>query len=545
MTWRTTGRGLPLRWRLALIYALVLGAALAVALTSVQLLVERALIDSTAQRLEVEAGLIAARNGNGAVSTTTRTAADLARALGGQETAVVILDSGGTTLAAEANGAQPWVVDARLDSVDYQSVITDRQIVDQVVAANGDSGARVLLVAAPIRFEAGESGSSGGPPFVPPGQAKRGASGNGNNANRPAVTGPPNAVAQLSVSLGGVEATLANLRATSVVVGVLAFLAALAVALVVTTMGLRPLGRVAAAADHVAHGDLAARADLPIGADEVGRLGRAFDDMAAQVERAFAAQRQFAADASHELRTPLTVLGGYVDVLKAGALDAPETAGRILESMRREIDRLSRLAADLLLLTQLEAGGGRLSPTDLDAAELLADVAEAGTVMDGQRRVEADVREELPVRVDRDRLTQALLNLVDNAVGHTPPDGQVRLLGRREDSDVVLEVHNQGAPIPPEHLPRLFDRFYRVDRSREPGRHAGLGLAIVKAIVQASGGTVGAWSDAAGTRFVIRLPAQERPLFSAPSQRSSSAPTAGGDRVIIEPMTDQRPTANN
>lgn len=521
MTLRRTARRLPLRLRLALIYALVLGVALAVALASVQLLVERALIDSTAQRLEVEAGLIAARNGNGAVSITTRTAADLARALGGQETAVVILDPGGTTLAVEANGAQAWVVDARLDSVDYQSVIADRQIVDQVVAANGDSGARVLLVAAPIRFEAGESGSSG-PPFVPPGQAKRGASGNGNNANRPAVTGPPNAVAQLSISLDGVEATLSSLRATSSAVGVLAFLAALAVALVVTTLGLRPLGRVAAAADQVAHGDLAARADLPIGADEVGRLGRAFDHMAAQVERAFAAQRQFAADASHELRTPLTVLGGYVDVLKAGALDVPETAGRLLESMRREIDRLSRLAEDLLLLTQLEAGGGHLSPTDLDAAELLADVAEAGRMLDGRRRVEADVRAELPVRVDRDRLTQALLNLVDNAIGHTPPDGQVRLVGRREDRDIVLEVHNQGAPIPAEHLPRLFDRFYRVDRSREPGRHAGLGLAIVKAIVQASGGTVGAWSDAAGTRFVIRLPAQARPISPHPLSEASA-----------------------
>ena len=107
---------------------------------------------------------------------------------------------------------------------------------------------------------------------------------------------------------------------------------------------------------------------------------------------------------------------------------------------------------------------------------------------------------------DRDRLTQALLNLVDNAVRHTPEAGLVRLSGRREGRSIVAEVYDEGSPIPPERLPHLFDRFYRADRSVEPGRHAGLGLAIVKAIVEASGGTVSATSDASGTRFVVRLP---------------------------------------
>ncbi|MEX1278838.1 MAG: HAMP domain-containing sensor histidine kinase, partial [Chloroflexota bacterium] len=223
-------------------------------------------------------------------------------------------------------------------------------------------------------------------------------------------------------------------------------------------------------------------------------------------EDAFASQRQFAADASHELRSPLTVLGGYVDLLKTGGLNTPETAGRVLGAMRSEIDRLSRLAADLLLLTQLEAGG-RLSPESINIRELFADLADAARVMGGTHRVELDCPVALGVRADRDRLTQALLNLVDNAVRHTPPGGLVRLSGRRVRESVELEVLNEGPPIPADDLPHVFDRFYRGRRSTEPGRHAGLGLAIVKGIVAASGGSVWAASDPSSTRFVVRLPA--------------------------------------
>jgi signal transduction histidine kinase len=191
--------------------------------------------------------------------------------------------------------------------------------------------------------------------------------------------------------------------------------------------------------------------------------------------------------------------------------------------MRREIDRLSRLAADLLLLTQLEAGGGRLDPERLDVGDLLTDLGEAARVIGAGRRIEVERDGQLPVIADRDRLTQALLNLVDNAVRHSPESGVVRLSGRRDDRWVAAEIYNEGSPIPAEHLSHLFDRFYRADRSVEPGRHAGLGLAIVKAIVEASGGTVSADSDATGTRFVVRLPVDPAAVLQRPLSRRTAS----------------------
>jgi len=520
-------RALSLRWRLAAIYAAVVVAALFAVLSVVQLVVARALVEATADRLEVEAGLIAADQGRAGVSTTTLAASDLATLLGGQATAVLILDESGSVLAGESNNAERWVVDARLSVAEYQQVFDGQQVVNRVLTVT-ESTAQVLVVAAPIRFETPDPGASPapipdrGPPFTPPGQSRDRGQGVGQGVgqgNTPVSPGsstspdqgsaplPPNALAQLAVSLGPIDDTLTELRGTLIMVGLLAFATALAVALLVTSVGLRPLARVASAADRVARGDLSARAELPSGTDEIGRLGRSFDTMAEQVEDAFASQRQFAADASHELRSPLTVLGGYVDLLKTGGLNAPETTGRVLGAMRSEIDRLSRLAADLLLLTQLEAGGGRLSPEAIDIRELFADLAEAARVMVGTHRVELDCPVALGVRADRDRLTQALLNLVDNAVRHTPAGGLVRLSGRRVRESVELEVLNEGPPIPADELPHLFDRFYRGRRATEPGRHAGLGLAIVKGIVAASGGSVSAASDPSGTRFVVRLPA--------------------------------------
>ena len=575
------GRFRSLRWRLGLVYAVVLAGCLAIILALVGALVERALIDSTAARLQVEAGLIADAAGN--APTTTLPAPEVARILGGQETAVVILDESGSTLATQANGATADVFGARLASTTYAAAVEQSRIIQAVLPAIGD-GPRVLVVAAPIRFDATVADGStpdpatatpaptvkptrapapdptsraAGPPAANPGRGQGQGQGQGQGAgqgqgqgigrgaglgrsgapglataapgtaggagkgggstggsgagNDPAVAVVrPNAIAQLGVSLAAVDAALMDLRSTLLLVGIVAFVVTLGIALGVTSLGLRPLTRVAAVADQVAAGDLSARAVLPAGADEIGRLGRAFDRMIDRLEAAFGAQRQFAADASHELRSPLTVLGGYVDVLaQDAAMGGSSPVGRILTSMRREIDRLSRLASDLLLLTQLEAGGGRLVPQRLDLGEVVGDLAEAARVMAGDRRVEVERAGPTPVMADLDRLTQALLNLVDNAVRYTPDGGLIRLSSWHDGEAqgwAVAQVWNEGEPIPPDRLGHLFDRFDRGGRGADPGRHAGLGLAIVKAIVESSGGRVSVASDGAGTRFEVRLP---------------------------------------
>ncbi|HEX5824941.1 MAG TPA: HAMP domain-containing sensor histidine kinase, partial [Candidatus Limnocylindrales bacterium] len=498
-----------LRWRLGLLYALVAAVMLAVVLLAVGAVVEAALVKSAAERLEIEAGLVVADAGGGPKGprATDLAAGDLATILGGQGTAVVILDGTGSTTAAQPNGAPATVFDARLDPADYAAVVAEARTIQRIRPAA--DGSRVLVVAAPVELRTTGAGNASGT-----------GSGNGNGNGRGLGNQKPgkgdvsvapgvsaNAVAQLAISLGPIDATLAELRVRIAIVGLAVLAGAIALAWLVTGLGLRPLARVAAAADRIAAGDLAARTGLPGGGDEVGRLGRAFDGMADRVDATLGAQRQFAADASHELRSPLTVLGGYVDVLARGEIE-PGTKDRTLGAMRREIDRLSRLSADLLLLTQLEAGGSRLVPRPLDLSVLIEDIGTAATVIGPDRRVEIVRDGPLPIVADPDRLTQALMNLVDNAIRHAPVGGLVRLTSSRDRGEAVAEVSNEGDPLAATDVDRVFDRFYRADTATTPtdGPHAGLGLAIVKAIVEASGGTVSAASDLTGTRFSIRLP---------------------------------------
>ena len=506
-----------LRWRLTALYAAVAAVMLIVVLAIGGAVVETALLQSTAERLEIEAGLVVAdaTGGRRGPRATDLAAGDLATVLGGQGTAVVILDGAGGTLAAEPNGATTPIVTARLDNADYAAALAAGESVTGVRTLPG--GERVLVVAAPVELRTAGPGQRQRERQRPgPGQRQRARSRERTRQPEPrrgrpdVAEGPANAVAQLAVSLAPIDATLAQLRlVTGIVAGVVLVLAA-AAAWAITRRGLGPLDRITATADRIAAGDLAARTSLRPGDDEVGRLAGAFDGMADQVDATFQAHRQFAADASHELRSPLTVLGGYVDVLARTDLDSA-TRARTLAAMRREIDRLTRLSSDLLLLTQLEAGGGRLAARRVDLGDLVEDIGAAARIMGPDQHIEVVRNGPVPVVADPDRLTQALMNLVDNAVRHTPPGGEVRLSVERRDSLAVAEVRNDGAAIAPEDLDHVFDRFYRVTdgAASQNGHHAGLGLAIVKAIAEASGGRAAAASDATGTSFSILLPAAD------------------------------------
>jgi two-component system, OmpR family, sensor kinase len=506
-----------LRWRLTALYAAVAALMLIVVLAIGGAVVETALLQSTAERLEIEAGLVVAdaTGGRRGPRATDLAAGDLATVLGGQGTAVVILDGAGGTLAAEPNGATTPIVAARLDNADYAAALAAGESVTGVRTL--PSGERVLVVAAPVELRAPGPGNGNGN-----GIGRGLGNGNGRGLGRglgnqnPGGGGPDvaerpaNAVAQLAVSLAPIDATLAQLRLVTGIVAAVVLVLASAAAWAITRRGLGPLDRITATAGLIAAGDLAARTSLRPGDDEVGHLARAFDGMADQVDATFQAHRQFAADASHELRSPLTVLGGYVDVLARTDLDT-ETEARTLAAMRREIDRLTRLSSDLLLLTQLEAGGGRLAARRVDLGDLVEDIGAAARIMGPDQHIEVVRNGPLPVVADPDRLTQALMNLVDNAVRHTPPGGEIRLSVERRVDTAVAEVRNAGAAIAPEDLERVFDRFYRVTNgaASQAGQHAGLGLAIVKAIAEASGGRAAASSDAAGTSFAILLPAAD------------------------------------
>jgi two-component system phosphate regulon sensor histidine kinase PhoR len=221
---------------------------------------------------------------------------------------------------------------------------------------------------------------------------------------------------------------------------------------------------------------------------------------------------EFVANVSHELRTPLTAIQGYVETLLGGGLDDPQERRRFLEVVHRHAERLGRLLNDLTDLSNIELGRTTLHLAPTSLAEVVESVLPVIRPRAEGRRValETDVPEQLPaVRADHDRLHQILINLLDNAVKYTPEHGRVSLCAGTAGPDAVeVAVADTGIGIPAADLPRITERFYRVDkaRSRELGG-TGLGLAIVKHLVVAQGGELRIESEPGrGTTVCFTLP---------------------------------------
>jgi len=234
-----------------------------------------------------------------------------------------------------------------------------------------------------------------------------------------------------------------------------------------------------------------------------------------QLERV---RTEFVANVSHELRTPLTAIQGYLETLLSGALEERDNARRFLEIVLRHSERLGRLLNDLTDLSNIELGKVTLRREPVSVDEVVASVVDIIAPRAARSRVTVTARvpAELPeVSADRDRLAQILINLVDNAVKYTPEGGSVTVTGRRLDGDMVeVTVADTGIGIPPADLPRITERFYRVDkaRSRELGG-TGLGLAIVKHLVMAHGGELGIESEQErGTTVRFTLPVVSQKL---------------------------------
>ena len=265
----------------------------------------------------------------------------------------------------------------------------------------------------------------------------------------------------------------------------------------------RPIQEIAAAAERVAAGDLTARVP-ETGPTEVRSLAAAYNTMADRLEEQERMRREFVVNASHELRTPLTNLQGYLEALRDGVLP-PDPA--TFDSLREEVDRLGRLASSLDVLAGAE--GERAHPIAVDLGSLVRGAADLAGPALARRSitltVEAD--DELLVRARPDELAQVMANLLQNAVRYTPTGGSVAVTAARSAGGAEVRVANTGAPIPAGDLPRVWERFYRVEKSRDRARGgAGIGLAIVKRLIEDAGGRVGASSDEAMTTFWFRLP---------------------------------------
>ena len=293
-----------------------------------------------------------------------------------------------------------------------------------------------------------------------------------------------------------------------VVVGTIIVAVAVAMS-VASLLGARlalPLRDMDRAARQIAAGDYRARIPRK-GPEEIVSLADSFNQMAAALEEQERMRREFIANAAHELRTPLTNLQGYLEALRDGVIDADPAT---FESLLEESERLVRLSRSLDTLAAGDAGG-EPATIDLDLARLIrsaVDLARPGIGLGRYRARASTFRPTCRLMAIRISSPRCSRNLLQNAVRYTPPSGRIEVTAERRPGDILVSVTNTGDGIPSEDLPHVFERFYRVEKSRDRARGgAGIGLAIVRQLVEAAGGSVGAESRDGRTTFWFSLPA--------------------------------------
>jgi signal transduction histidine kinase len=306
-----------------------------------------------------------------------------------------------------------------------------------------------------------------------------------------------------------------------------AVVAAIALAAVIAARLVMPLREIGAAARRIAEGRYESRIERR-GPEEIVSLADSFNQMAASLEEQERMRREFIANAAHELRTPLTNLKGYLEALRDGVIP-PDRA--TFESLWEETERLVRLSRGLDTLADGDAAGPP-APVDVDlalvirsAVELIQPAARASGL-----EITLAVPARLPAHGNPDQLAQVLGNLLQNAVRYSTPGGQVGIRAERRPADILVSVTTSGNGIPADALPHVFERFYRVEKSRDRERGgAGIGLSIVKQLVEGHGGNVGAESAGGVTRVWFSLPGRD-PLRSAGSGVSKvrAASTSAG-----------------
>ena len=328
--------------------------------------------------------------------------------------------------------------------------------------------------------------------------------------------------------LADLQATISRLRLILLLGVAGGTLLALLGALALARRSLRPVTDITAAAREISDtGDPTLRVPQPPNDDEVAELARTFDEMLEslessqrQTEGALDRQREFVADASHELRTPLTSVLANLELLSAELDgDERETAEAALRSTRR----MRRIVADLLLLARTDAGREPVRAT-IDLGPVLDSAAQEARAMADDHEVVVSAPAGIQVCGDADELHRVALNLLENALLHTPPGTTVRASVSRVGNAVRLVVEDNGPGIAPDQRKRIFDRFVR--RGGDSGRSTGLGLAIVRAVAEGHGGSVTLENAGPGSRFTVEIP-------GAPdSGRAEPAPDGSGDRSV-------------
>lgn len=312
------------------------------------------------------------------------------------------------------------------------------------------------------------------------------------------------AIVRTSVSVAIIDHELARLYKKILWTALVITICAAAVSWVVSKRLSRPIEQMTKAAQGFASGQLSQKLPIPDSA-ELAELARVLNEMEE-------VRRDFVANVSHELKTPITSIKGFVETLQEGAIDKPEEAKRFLEIIAKHADRLNLIVDDLLSLSRLEEDGEKrklsfetalLKPVLVSAVELSKIKAESKNI-----KIDIACDEKLTAKINSTLIEQAILNLIDNAVKYSPDGSKIKIDVKKSESQIAIIVSDTGCGIDGEHLDRIFERFYVVDkaRSRKLGG-TGLGLAIVKHIAQVHSGSVSVESTVGkGSIFTISLP---------------------------------------
>jgi signal transduction histidine kinase len=270
-----------------------------------------------------------------------------------------------------------------------------------------------------------------------------------------------------------------------------------------------PLQKITAAAKNLSRGKMSSI--RPEGPSEIQALARSFNDMGNQVTASQKSQRDFVANVSHELRTPLTSIQGFAQAISDGTASKSVDIHRAAEVISTESARMQRLVGDLLELTRLDSSDIPIETQLLDVSSLLREVAQKMVPLAESAKIMLNEKlaEKIAVNGNHDKLTQVFNNLLDNAIKYTPVNGLVELSCAREKGFAKIAIRDTGQGIPPTEINRIFERFYRVDKSRkaDESKGSGLGLSIANQIVQAHHGSIEVKSELGkGSQFTVRLP---------------------------------------
>ncbi len=280
---------------------------------------------------------------------------------------------------------------------------------------------------------------------------------------------------------------------------------------------LHPIQKITQTAQEISARDLSRRLEYQGPQDEIGRLAHTFDQMLERLQSAFEHERRFTSDAAHELRTPLTILKGQIEV----TLNRPRNSSDYemkLQELLVQVERLIRLSNALLFMSRSDHNELSLNKASLNLKELLDVIVEQFQPIAHEKGVtmHMQIPNHLPVYGDTDQLTRLFVNLLDNAVKYTPADGLINMEAWNSQGEIQATIHNSGAGISAQHLPHMFERFYRVDadRSSQSGG-TGLGLSIAREIVRLHGGKISISSEAGnGVKLTVSLPANTSSTMS-------------------------------